>query len=506
MRSIERSTSQLAVALIALSIGFLGGCQAETEADTQIGSKSDEPVEEQIPVLDSLSGTWSYDIRYTFNQGLLFDSISESEYQKLVGLRTGEGPVPDSSGLEFYDDSLVISTALSRLVYPASLNSKEPAQHDSLVNYSTYHGRLSSIPTYVVSTWHSGSILTGSMIVIDSLTNTGYFTGSVSDGATDEVILSPGNRYLAFYSNSYHESGLGILSHSPDSLPRCQELVSFRIKGIIEEIFWTEDERLVMRMNHKERGKNWRDQIYYLASASLRYRRADFLNSEGDSLKLSRLHSIFQEPFIFPDPDSVASASIRSVSREDFIRAQEMPLLEKDSVMRYIQLASNQLLLRTADSLYALPHQLRPGSSRWYSYYKGYFLDLKLHEVYLVDGTNAVAQTLLIDSVTSRILRPVSPFDAGLSGIQFSADGQWMMAISNSVYNPEAYLGIYRVYRDAKGLQLKQIIDKEIDGWNIEKFKWMEPGKVLLEVSPDAFGTEKRENNLSWLVVSFNLN
>ena len=505
MRSIELILSRVVQAILVLFTFLPVACKMESHSEALETSRGEAQISVDLPLMDSLSDEWSSDIQYTYNQGFLFDTISKADYDKLKGVESGEVPVADSTGVGFFNDSLVISTATSRLVYPPSIENISKSGKDSGSTYTTYHGKLVSLPAYVISTWHSGSILTGSMQIIDSVTNLAYLTGSVSDGATDGLILSPGSKFLVYYSNSYHESGLGIMSFERDATPAWQQLVSFRLKGVIEDIFWTPDQRLVLRINHRERDKNWQDQYYQIASAPLRYTSSDYRNSSGDSLKLSGLNSIFKGPFIFPDPDTVRSAVIKPIDKKEFITASEMPLYFKDTAISNVQAAGYQLLLKTADSLYLLPHQIGPGSGRWYSIYKGYFPDLKLHEIYLVDGTNAVSQTLLIDSVTNQVLRPVSPFDAALSGIQFSADGLWMLAISNSVYNPEAYIGVYRVYRNESGVRLKQLIDQEIAVWNIEEVKWVGPERVLLKVSPDAFGTEKDERQTAYRSVSFSL-
>ena len=471
------------VAIILLL--FIHACQSNESpmVQTSVGEKENEQA--AVTLLDSLSASFNYEIADVYGANELFDSISEVAFENLRSQRFQKALVPDSSGLFISADSTVVFTSLARLKYPGTMNNSDGLEESSAFSYSTYHGKIPETGLYVLSHWHSGSILTGRMSLIDSLSNTRYLIGSVSDGASDEVLVSPYARFVLYYSNSYHVSGAGLLDYRPGTPPVLRPLCSFKLHGLIEEAFWTTDMRLVLRLNHRERQKGWEDQYYFLASKALTYSWYDYRNQTGDSLDPVLLNQYLRYPWIIPyDSIKTHIPKVNAISFEDYQKAPSISLAPLDTSGMRIQDLQHNYLVRTADSLYLLPETSTTKRSRWYSTYKAYHPAMKLYEIYLVDGTHAIGQLMLIDSLTNQVLKPVSPFDAGIYDVRFSADGKYLMAISNSVYDPSSYLALWRISRDTRGiLRLHYVVSHEMQDWNIIDYKWVAMEKVLLKTA-----------------------
>lgn len=472
-------------------------CQSDEGQVITEQRESTESSPEDRVLTDSLFAAFGFPISNEYGASLLFDSIGNQEYSRLVSSRYSTPVAKDSAGLMANRDSHIIYTAYARLKYPGSISESRDPQPDHPYTYTTYHGKVPGAGFYIVSHWHSGSILTGSMSLIDSISNTSYSLGSVSDGAADEVLAAPNGDFYVYFSNAYNESGIGILSYQSDTLPVLRQISSFRLRGLIEEAFWTTDNRIVFKVNHRQRSKNWQDEYYYLASKPLHFSWYTYRNEQGDSLEAIGLSEYLRYPLVLPhDSIRFLKPVITNSSKEDYQTASSLDLAPVDTTGLQVQSRKHDFLIRTADSLYIFPETSTGHRSRWYSIYRGYHPDLKLYEVYLVDGTNAIGQMILIDSLSNKVLKPVSPFDAGLYNLKFSADGKYLTAISNSIYDPGSYLVLWRIKWSENGvLGLQYLISYEMPEWNLRDYKWVAPGKFLLKTTQDLHASEEEAVN-----------
>ena len=334
------------------------------------------------------------------------------------------------------------------------------------------------------------------MMLIDSISNYAFYTGSVSDGATDEVFISPYDGFIIYYSNAYHIAGLGLLQYIPGSDTSLRQISSFKLYGQIEEIFWTRNNRVVVKINDRKRENSWADNYHYIASYPLHYSFNHYRDSSSDSLEIIGLNRYLKYPYVYPDPDiEHAEPMIRDISEEEYKGAKEMNLSSRDTTDRSIQRLAKRYLIRSSDSLYMFPGSPAPWHSRWYSFFKCYHPKWKLFEVYLVDGTHAIGQLVLVDSISNRIIKPSGPFDSGITDLKFSEDGQYLLGISNSVFDPWSYLVVWRVSRDNTGqLHFEYVLDHEMRAWNIEEFKWVSTDQIMMKTVQGLYDyDQKRE-------------
>lgn len=190
-----------------------------------------------------------------------FDAISEDQF--LSFQKADHQFFRKDTSIIFYSDSLfTLQTSKARLSYHYIKTSKSGE-----VQWTVYNGFMESIKMYLITHWQENSILTGGMLMIDSISNIAYSVISVSDGPTEIPVLSYDEKYLMIYSCNYNSSNITILERDAQ-LGIFSELTSFSVPGVIRDVAWSQNNMICFKLDYQNYFDEELSKIGYYCSVS----------------------------------------------------------------------------------------------------------------------------------------------------------------------------------------------------------------------------------------------
>lgn len=170
---------------------------------------------------------------------LVFDSVSESEFNKLRAAKFLQKLKPEQKGNEFY-----VKTAFRKYTFKKYKDYGEPK------NWYGYElvGFYPKLKLYALTenstAEHMGF---GELFLLDSITDYQYTIVSIGDGSVETPIPSPNNKYFVYYYNGvydHQDSDIRILKINDQSDPShyLSEYASFNsTEFAVEQIIWKSD-------------------------------------------------------------------------------------------------------------------------------------------------------------------------------------------------------------------------------------------------------------------------
>lgn len=244
------------ITCLLLSTVLIIGCnsQFEQEVDADYSEEnmviSDTQIVEKVQIWQNRTDT-----SYGFGQGNdiingwmpdNFDVLLEEEFLALQEVYH-QSIIKDSSLVKFKDSLFTIQTSKAQISYN-HMSTPKYGGH----NLAVYEGFVEPFKLYLISHWHESSILSGSMSMIDSVSNIQYRVVSVSDGPTEIPIASHDSKYLMVYSYNYHYSNITILERvEQGNTGNFTELTSFSINGLVRDLGWLENNRISFKLDYQ---------------------------------------------------------------------------------------------------------------------------------------------------------------------------------------------------------------------------------------------------------------
>lgn len=170
---------------------------------------------------------------------LVFDSISEKEFNKLKATKFLRSIKPQKKGNEFS-----IETSVRKHVFKQYKDYGEPKNWYGYELKGYYPALKLFVLTENSTAEHMGF---GELFLLDSITDYQYTIVSIGDGSVETPIPSPNNKYFVYYDNTMyeqHNSTICILkiNDKSDPLHYLSEHAQFNsTEFAVEQIIWKSD-------------------------------------------------------------------------------------------------------------------------------------------------------------------------------------------------------------------------------------------------------------------------
>lgn len=170
---------------------------------------------------------------------LVFDSISESEFNKLKATKFLRKIKPEQKGNEFY-----IETAIRKHTFRKYKDYGEPKNWCGTELKGVYPALKLFVLTENSTAEHMGF---GELFLLDSVTDYQYFISSIGDGSVETPIPSPNNKYLVYYYNEVYEhqnSQIDVLKINSKTKPEkylTPHSSYYSNQFAVEHIIWKSD-------------------------------------------------------------------------------------------------------------------------------------------------------------------------------------------------------------------------------------------------------------------------
>jgi hypothetical protein len=171
---------------------------------------------------------------------LVFDSISESEFNKLKAAKFLRKLKPEQKGNEFY-----VETAFRKYTFKKYKDYGEPE------NWNGYDlvGYYPNLKLYALTKNSTADHLGfGELFLLDSTTDYQYVISSIGDGSVETPIPSTNNKFFVYYDNTMYEqqnSDICILKINDKAKPAhyLSEYAHFHSNEFaVEQIIWKSDQ------------------------------------------------------------------------------------------------------------------------------------------------------------------------------------------------------------------------------------------------------------------------
>ncbi|WP_341903428.1 hypothetical protein [Fluviicola taffensis] len=171
---------------------------------------------------------------------LVFDSVSEREFNKLKASKFLRSIKPKQKGNDFY-----VETAVRTHTFKKYKNYGEPKNWYGYQLKGIYPALKLFVLTKNSTADHLGF---GELFLLDSVTDHQYVISSIGDGSVETPIPSPNNQYFVYYDNTMYElqnSDIRILKINDKENPEkyLTEYAYFNsTEFAVEQIIWKSDQ------------------------------------------------------------------------------------------------------------------------------------------------------------------------------------------------------------------------------------------------------------------------
>jgi len=223
---------------ILLSIAILVSCRNETKKQKIDPTPKKELIEAHSDSIKPPGKTIDVDSDEE-SPKLVFDSISESEFNKLKATKFLRKIKPEQKGNEFY-----IETAIRKHTFRKYKDYGEPKNWCGTELKGVYPALKLFVLTENSTAEHMGF---GELFLLDSVTDYQYFISSIGDGSVETPIPSPNNKYLVYYYNEVYEhqnSQIDVLKINSKTKPEKYLIPHssyYSNQFAVEQIIWKSD-------------------------------------------------------------------------------------------------------------------------------------------------------------------------------------------------------------------------------------------------------------------------